>query len=122
MTKEIEICQVHSVNALHVAEAKKNMPDDFTLDAMSRMFAAFGDASRLRIMLSISNQELCVCELGEVLSMSNPAVSHHLRRLKDLGLVKTRREGKLVYYSLDDDHVRELLTTGREHITHRQGS
>ncbi|NLM47010.1 MAG: helix-turn-helix transcriptional regulator [Firmicutes bacterium] len=120
MSEDKDICQEYSVNPEAVAAAKGALPDAATLEELSRMFAAFGDANRLRIMLSISERELCVCELGEVLEMSTPAVSHHLRRLKDLGLVRTRREGKLVYYSLDDEHVREILAVGREHLAHRQ--
>ncbi|NLN06662.1 MAG: helix-turn-helix transcriptional regulator [Firmicutes bacterium] len=120
MSEEKDVCQEYSVNPEAVAAAKSALPDTAILEELSRMFAAFSDASRLRILLSISERELCVCELGEVLGMSMPAVSHHLRRLKDLGLVRTRREGKLVYYSLDDEHVREILAVGREHLAHRQ--
>lgn len=120
MTRDHECCQEFAVNAEAVQKAKKDLPAEETLTQLSRMFAAFGDPNRLRILLSVSDQELCVCELGEVLDMSMPAVSHHLRRLKDLGLVKTRRNGKMVMYSLDDEHVRAILATGREHIAHRQ--
>jgi len=114
-----DICQEYSINAEAVAHVKENLPDAEVLEKLSAMFSAFADVSRLKIMLSICERELCVCELAEVLDMSMPAVSHHLRRLKDLGLVKYRREGKLVYYSLDDEHVQQLLTVGLEHSLHR---
>ena len=119
MIKDDDRCQEFCIDAAAVATAKKNLPNQATLTSLSRMFQAFGDSNRLKIMLAVLEQELCVCELGELLEMSAPAVSHHLRRLKDLSLVKTRREGKLVYYSLDDQHIRDLLTIGQTHLQHR---
>jgi ArsR family transcriptional regulator len=119
MTREPECCQEYAVNNDAVKEAKKNIPDENVLSVLSRTYRAFGDPNRLKILLGLSQRELCVCELGEVLEMSPPAVSHHLRLLKDLGLVRTRRAGKLVYYALDDDHVQTLLQTGLTHVAHR---
>lgn len=114
-----DVCLEHAVNEEAVAQARRNLPEEGILEKLSAMFSAFADVSRLKIMLTICERELCVCELAEVLEMSMPAVSHHLRRLKDLGLVKYRREGKLVYYALDDEHVQQLLTVGLEHILHK---
>ncbi len=114
-----DCCQEYSVNAANVMKAKESMPDSGTLELLARMFQGFGDINRLKILHCVKDTELCVCELGEVLEMSAPAVSHHLRRLKDLGLVKTRRDKKLVYYSLDDGHISQLLSTGLEHLEHR---
>lgn len=119
MTRELEFCQEYVVNNYSIKEAKNSIPDEKALTVLSRTYRAFGDPNRLKIMLALSQLELCVCELGEVLEMSAPAVSHHLRLLKDLGLVKTRRAGKLVYYALDDDHVQILLQTGLAHVEHR---
>lgn len=119
MQKETDCCQEYSVNLCRVEDARKKLPAEVKLKSLSRMFQAFGDPNRLKIMLSVLEHELCVCELGELLQMSAPAVSHHLRRLKDLGLVKTRREGKLVYYSLDDQHIKDLLIIGQSHLEHR---
>ncbi|EEG77114.1 ArsR/SmtB family transcription factor [Dethiobacter alkaliphilus] len=118
MSNEHDRCQEFCVDAKALAAAEKKMPDQATLNRLSRMFGAFGDANRLKIMLAVADQDLCVCELGELLGMSAPAVSHHLRRLKDLSLVKTRRQGKLVYYSLDDQHIRDLLVIGQAHLQH----
>jgi ArsR family transcriptional regulator len=119
MPKVTDTCQEFCVDPQAVAQALAKIPDEESLALLSRMFQALGDPSRLKILLSVADRELCVCELGEVLSMSAPAVSHHLRRLKDLGLVRTRRAGKLVYYALDDEHVRVFLMTGLQHATHR---
>jgi ArsR family transcriptional regulator len=119
MSKDNDRCQEYSVNPCTVSAAKDKLPQANTLTSLARMFQAFGDCNRLKIMLAVQDQELCVCELGELLEMSAPAVSHHLRRLKDLSLVRTRREGKLVFYSLDDQHIRDLLVTGRAHVEHR---
>ncbi|MDW7651625.1 MAG: metalloregulator ArsR/SmtB family transcription factor [Bacillota bacterium] len=117
--KDHDCCQEFAVNPCAVSAARERLPTQATLESLARMFQAFGDSSRLKIMLAVLDRELCVCELGELLEMSAPAVSHHLRRLRDLGLVKTRREGKLVYYSLDDEHIRDLLVTGQSHVEHR---
>lgn len=119
MPKETDCCQEYAVNPSSVENARKKLPAEAKLKSLSRMFQAFGDPSRLKIMHSVLEHELCVCELGELLEMSAPAVSHHLRRLKDLGLVKTRREGKMVYYSLDDQHIKDILTIGQSHLEHR---
>lgn len=117
--RETDTCQEYCVDGEAVLEARQKIPQQETLVLLSRMFQALAEPNRLKILLSIKDRELCVCELGEVLEMSAPAVSHHLRRLKDLGLVRTRRAGKLVYYALDDEHVRTLVTTGLTHLQHR---
>jgi ArsR family transcriptional regulator, lead/cadmium/zinc/bismuth-responsive transcriptional repressor len=113
-----DICQEFCVNPESVTAAISDIPNQQTLELLSRMFKALSDGTRLKILLSVAERELCVCELGEVLSMSAPAVSHHLRMLKDLGLVRTRRDRKWVYYTLDDDHVRVLLQTAVAHLQH----
>lgn len=82
---------------------------------LSELFAALADEVRTKILYLLSLGELCTCDLAEVLELSLPAVSHHLRLLKMMRLVKYRREGKMVYYSLDDDHILELIRVAREH-------
>lgn len=119
MENKREYCSSHVENEEAMAKARSAMPPGDVLARLSRTFSAFSDLTRLRIMLAVSSRELCVCELSKVLGMSSPAVSHHLRRLKDLGLVRTRREGKMVYYLLDDEHVQQILATGLEHIKHK---
>ena len=83
---------------------------------LSELFKALGDETRTRILYLLSLQELCVCDIAEIMEMSLPAVSHHLRLLKALRIVKYRREGKQVYYSLDDEHVVELIRLAQEHF------
>jgi DNA-binding transcriptional ArsR family regulator len=83
---------------------------------LAETFQALGDASRVQIVWSLSKGELCVKEIAELLEMSQPAVSHHLRTLRNLKLVKVRREGRVSHYSLDDDHIDSLLREGIEHV------
>ncbi|MBQ6525541.1 MAG: helix-turn-helix transcriptional regulator [Clostridia bacterium] len=88
-----------------------------TLYDLADLFKVFGDSTRLRILcVLIDKGEICVADLAETLEMTQSAISHQLRTLKQNKLVKSRRDGKMVYYSLDDDHVRSIIETGREHI------
>lgn len=86
---------------------------------LSKIFKALGDPTRLRIIDSLSKEELCVCEIAELLNMNQSAISHQLRVLRNLRLVKYRKEGKSAVYSLDDDHVLQLFNQGLEHINHK---
>ena len=83
---------------------------------LSELFRVLGDETRTKILYLLSRQELCVCDIAQILEMSLPAVSHHLRLLKMMRLVKYRRDGKVVYYSLDDDHIMNLIHQAREHF------
>lgn len=87
-----------------------------TLYDLADLFKVFGDSTRLRILCVLMDQEICVADLADALEMTQSAISHQLRTLKQSKLVKSRRDGKMVYYSLDDDHVRSIIETGREHI------
>ena len=100
-----------------LAEAvKKNMPDDEYLYDLSELFKIFGDSTRIRILYALFDNELCVGDIAEILNLSQSSVSHQLRILKDAKLVKFRREGKSMFYALDDDHVRTILSMGMEHV------
>jgi ArsR family transcriptional regulator len=94
------------------------MPDDDRLFDLADLFRVFGDSTRVRILYALFESELCVCDLSELLGMTQSAVSHQLRTLKDAKLVRARREGKSIFYALDDDHVRQLLSVGLEHLMH----
>ncbi len=83
---------------------------------LAETFQALGDSSRIQIVWSLSHGELCVGEIAEILGMSQPAVSHHLRTLRNLKLVKVRRDGRTSYYSLDDEHIESLLDEGIKHV------
>lgn len=90
--------------------------NESTLYDLADLFKVFGDSTRLRILCVLMDRKICVADLAETLEMTQSAISHQLRTLKQSKLVKSRRDGKLVYYSLDDDHVRSIIETGREHI------
>ncbi len=91
-------------------------PPDEELDAVADFFKMFGDNTRLKIMLALQQSELCVMDIAEALSMTQSAISHQLKVLKQQDLVKARRDGKTIYYSLADDHIGTILSTGIDHI------
>lgn len=92
------------------------IPKDETLFDLADLFKLFGDTTRIKILYALSESELCVCAIAELLGMTQSAISHQLKILKDAKLVKTRREGKTINYSLDDEHVRSIIDCGYEHI------
>ena len=94
------------------------MPNDDRLYDLADLFRVFGDSTRIRILYALFESELCVCDLAQLLGMTQSAVSHQLRTLKDARLVRFRREGKSMIYGLDDDHVRQILSVGLEHLLH----
>lgn len=113
---EIPCCEFLSVHEDAVHRVMESMPQEHTLRDMSELFKLFGDPTRLKILISLAQQELCVCDLAALIHMSQSAVSHQLRPLKQGRLVKSRREGKSVFYSLADNHVYTLLAQCMEHI------
>lgn len=114
-----EMCQCHLVHTEIVAQVKEVMENIEVVYALSDFFKVMGDSTRMRIMAALDNEELCVCDLAEVLGMTKSAVSHQLKVLKDAQLVKFRREGKNVFYTLKDHHVKTILEMGIEHIKER---
>lgn len=99
-----------------LCKAKESMPDTSLLYDVAELFRVFGDSTRIRILYILMQDELCVCQIADGLDMTVSAVSHQLRVLKSSNLVKFRREGKAIYYSLADEHVRRILDQGMEHI------
>lgn len=97
-------------------EIRWKMPLDVEMQELADFFKVFGELSRIKILSILYHKELCVCELVEILAMNQSAISHQLRVLRAAKIVKSRKEGKHIFYSLDDDHVRELLRDGLEHI------
>jgi ArsR family transcriptional regulator len=93
-----------------------NVPDLNTLQSMTDIFKALGDPGRLKIVIALSACELCVCDLAVVCGSSESAVSHQLRILRNLKIVRFRREGKIVFYRLDDDHVKSLISQSLQHV------
>lgn len=99
-----------------VEQVRSQMTDEFTAQRLAETFAALADATRLRIIEALSHAELCVYDLCAVLNLSQSCASHHLRTLRILRLVASRREGKRIFYSLDDEHIRRLFAQGLEHV------
>ena len=109
-------CEIRVVNFNRVRRARKTAIPVKELERLAQTYKVLGDPTRLRIVMALIGGEMCVCDLAAFLELSESAVSHQLRRLKDLALVKNRRDGQILYYSLDDNHVAGLLKVGLEHI------
>jgi len=112
----VETCSFLHVHENKVEQVQQMMPDESTLNRLSDLFRVFGDGTRIRILYVLFEEEVCVCDIAALLGMTQSAVSHQLRILKNARLIQSRRDGKTVYYSLADDHVRTLLSQGTEHI------
>ena len=107
-------------HALQLGQVKGNMPADDRLCQLAELFKSFGDSTRMKILYALSVSDLCVCAISELLSMEQSAISHQLKKLRQAKLVTSRREGKTVYYTLDDDHVRDLVAVGFAHLTEEE--
>ena len=112
-----EMCDCDVVHSEAVAHVKEVMEDTEVLYSLSDFFKVMSDSTRMRIMAALDNEELCVCDLSEVLGMTKSAISHQLKVLRESHLVGYRREGKTIYYFLADDHVRKIIQQGYEHLT-----
>ncbi len=113
---EVLCCESQEVHADLLRVVQKTMPEETELYDLAELFKVFGDSTRIRILFVLFEAEVCVCDLAEVLHMTQSAISHQLKILKQSRLVKSRREGKSVFYSLADDHVRTIIAQGQEHI------
>ncbi len=116
MLNDIPHCEFMHAHPDAIERIKANMPDDDTLIDVAELFKVFGDSTRIKILSALSGGELCVCDISTVVGMTSSAVSHQLKILKNAELVKFRREGKTVFYSLADGHVNTILNQGFEHI------
>ena len=114
--RDVECCDTVVVHEELVKAVHEKMPDEDKLYDLAELFKVFGDSTRIRILYVLFEAELCVCDIAQTLNMTKSAISHQLRILKQSKLVKNRREGKQVFYSLADDHVRTIIAQGREHI------
>ncbi len=113
---ETERCEFLCVHEDVVKKVLEEMPTDETLYDLAELFKVFGDTTRIRILYALFEAELCVCDIAQLLGISQTAVSHQLRILKTNRLVRARKEKKNVFYSLADDHVRLIVAQGMEHI------
>lgn len=116
LEKDEMFCDCEFIHEEVVREVKKRMPNDEDLYDLSDFFKILGDSTRVKIMWALDENEMCVCDIAALLSMSKSAISHQLKSLRRANLVKFRRDGKVVYYSLKDDHVRDIFEKGMEHI------
>lgn len=114
--QKIECCEVHHVHENLVHQIEDGMPSEDIMQELAEFYKVFGDVTRIKILCVLFQTELCVCDLAKVTGMTQSAISHQLRVLKQMKLVKNRREGKTVYYSLADKHIQSILNQGMEHI------
>lgn len=110
------ICSEKLTHDEVIASVGDSMPDDVLLCDLAEFFRVFGDSTRIKILYALSKSEMCVCDIAELLGTSQSAVSHQLQVLRSRRLVKYRRNGKTVFYSLDDDHIFSIINQGIEHI------
>ncbi len=112
----LECCEEVCVHKDVVARVQQLLPPDEQLYDLAELFKIFGDSTRIKILYALFESEMCVCDIAKLLGLTQSAISHQLRTLKGGKLVKARREGKTVYYSLDDEHVRSIINQGMEHV------
>lgn len=117
-TEDKQVCIGHFAKEDLLNEISQSLKCEEGLDFLCSIFKAMGDPSRLKIIYILSKSPLCVCDIADLLDMTQSLVSHHLRTLRNLNLVKFKRQGKQIIYSLDDDHVLDLLNEGLEHTAH----
>jgi DNA-binding transcriptional ArsR family regulator len=108
-------CEVFHADAARVADVRAAQPNLATVERLAEIFKALGDPTRVRLLTALATAELCVCDLATLLAISESAVSHQLRLLRSLRLVRARRDGRMAFYRLDDEHIARLLAQGREH-------
>ncbi len=113
---DVERCEYIHAHDEIIAQVNQNMPDDEILYDLAELFKIFGDSTRIKILYVLFESEMCVCDIAQLLNMTQSAISHQLRALKQSKLVKYRREGKTVFYSLADDHVHTIINQGMEHL------
>ena len=116
MENKSEYCSCNVIHKEVVENVKNKLPKEETLYDLAELFKVFGDSTRIKILYVLFQSEMCVCDIAQLLNMSQSAISHQLRVLKQAQLVKYRREGKTVFYSLADAHVNTILNQGLEHI------
>lgn len=121
MSKNEFICDCNAVNTELVSKIQSKMLDDSNFKKIADFYKIISDTTRCKIIFALQKSELCVCDLAYLLSMTKSSISHQLSKMKDCGIVKCRRDGKEVYYSLDDEHVSKLFKLTVIHINHKRG-
>lgn len=115
MIENDDVCQVKFVNQSTVGRLQRSLKDPATIERLAEIFSVLSDPTRVKICIFLSQAELCVCDLAAMLGISESAISHQLRLLRSLRLVKYRRDGKMAFYTLDDSHVTSLIKQGMDH-------
>ena len=113
---EVERCEYIHIHEDIVEQVNQNMPDEEILYDLAELFKIFGDSTRIKILYVLFESEMCVCDIAQLLGMTQSAISHQLRVLRSSKLVKFRRDGKTLYYSLADEHVCRIISQGMEHV------
>lgn len=116
MKKKETICEITWIDKQKISVVKKKMKPEIIIYRLSETFKVLGDATRVKIIFALLVQELCVCEISNLLGTTKSAVSHQLRILRNMRLVKYRKDGKMVFYSLDDNHITNLFAEGLKHV------
>ena len=119
MPKNEYMCDCNIIHKEAVANVLNKLPSTTTFENLAKLFKLIGDPTRCRILFALDNEEMCVGDIANVLKMTNSAVSHQLRLLRQSQIVKTRKSGKEVYYTLDDEHIQKLFEIALEHINHQ---
>lgn len=117
--KELDRCDCIAIHEDIVDKVRKNMPQEENLYDLAELFKVFGDTTRIKILYALFASEMCVCDIAYLLNMTQSAISHQLRVLKQARLVKFRKDGKVVYYSLDDEHIKHIFDQGLLHISEK---
>ena len=120
-SKKIEFCKILIIHKENVENAKRNMPAEDLIYKIGDFFKVLGDPTRIKIINALFHSEMCVCDLAAALTMNQSAISHQLKILKQANLVKYRKNGKIAYYFLNDDHVRQIYEHGLIHIKEMNG-
>lgn len=115
----IDRCECTIIHEEVVNKVKSHMPKEESLYDLAELFKVFGDTTRIKILYALSASQMCVCDMAALLNMTQSAISHQLRVLKQARLVKFRKDGKIVYYSLDDHHIQQIFNQGLEHINEK---
>lgn len=119
MTANLFHCDCNAVNTEVVKEVLASMPTDNIFESLATFYKIMGNNTRCKILYALSLREMCVCDLANILSMTKSSISHQLSNMRDAGVVKCHREGKEVYYSLDDEHISSIFAISLTHITHK---
>lgn len=115
-SNKLDSCSFTVIHEEKVRKVKEHLPEEEVLYDLAELFKVFGDSTRIKILCALFEEEMCVCDISSLLGVSQSAISHQLRVLKQARLVKFRREGKIVYYSLADDHIKHIFDQGLNHI------